>query len=106
MANPPPVAANGKSRASFRCPLHIENDLKILNNPLLGALTGQRIHKIRRPRDARIVRPDVERGNRNNGIIEVEDADEVLCEQEDGVVYGLSAKSVLLDFIAKGRRRV
>jgi hypothetical protein len=70
-------------------------------NPDGSAARG---HKLRRARSPAVITPTIQRGNRNNGIIEVDLSDDdepAPIEQEDGVVYKLSANAIRLDFIAK-----
>jgi hypothetical protein len=105
-ANPPPVSTDGKTRAFFRCPLHVTNDLLLIGNPALAFQnpdgSAQRGHRLRRPRSPTIITPAIERGNQNNGNIMVYDNEEdEPVRQEDGVVYNLSSNSIKLDFIAR-----
>jgi hypothetical protein len=51
---------------------------------------------------ARVVSPEFHRGNRNNGIIEV-DLDDEEPVQEDGIIYKLSSTAIQLDFLAKAK---
>jgi hypothetical protein len=106
MANPPPVSLASRTRPFFRCPLHIQNDLRLIGDPRLAFTkpdgSALRSYKLRKPRVARLVSPEFHRGNKNNGLIEVEvdDEDQV---QEDGIVYKLSSTAIQLDFLAKAK---
>jgi hypothetical protein len=103
LANPPPVSTDGKTKRYWRCPLHVENDLELLGDRLLNE--GEtRNHRIRKVKNPTVVKPDIQRGNVNNGVIEVLNADEELAP-EDGVVYALNAKAVVLDFCERAKRR-
>lgn len=62
---------------------------------------GERGHKIRKLRKARIIKPLIQRGNKNNGFIEVEFEDEEEAVQEDEVIYKLNAKAIQMDFLEK-----
>jgi hypothetical protein len=123
LANPPSVAPNGKSRAYFRCPLHVSIDIRLMNNALLTAgedfdrhvklaqnaddlrrpVERTRVHKLRYPKHPHVVKPAIERGNKNNGNIEVYGLDDLT--QEDDVMYELSAKAVAMDFITRAKRQ-
>lgn len=65
-------------------------------------------HKVRRPKNAKIVVPALRRGFVNNGLIEITDdssADEQDEEETpDGVVFKLPASGVKLDFIDRVKR--
>jgi PHD-finger len=106
-ANPPKLFANGKSRAFFRCPLHVENDLRLIGNPQMAFRnpdgTAVRGHKLRQPRSASVYTPVVQRGHRNNGIIDVE-LDEDEFQQEDNTIPKLSERAITLDFIGKAKK--
>jgi hypothetical protein len=104
-ANPPAVSHVNRTRAFFRCPLHAENDMRMIGNPRLAYSepggVGERGHKLRKMKKARVIKPLIQRGNKNNGFIEVELEDEEPTVQEDGVVYKLSETAVKLDFLEK-----
>jgi hypothetical protein len=104
-ANPPSVNNINRTRAFFRCPLHAENDMRLIGNPRLAFAEqdglGSRGHKLRKMKRARVIKPIIQRGNRNNGYIEVELEEEEPIAQEDGVVYKLSETAVKLDFLEK-----
>jgi hypothetical protein len=121
--NPPRVKAppkpeagktNNFSRPYFRCPLHVANHLDVVGDPRVPDPVHKddrtssrdyiRVHRRRTPRDPRMVSPGIIRGNRNNGIIDVDlDSDEDEVAQEDGVRYKLSARQVFKDFVAKAK---
>lgn len=106
-ANPPAVAQNGRTRGIFRCPLHVTQDLRLIGNPAFAYTkpdgSAVRGHKLRRPKQPRVIKPAIGRGLRNNGVVEVEleEPEEVTIQQEDGVVYRLTEQSIKLDFIER-----
>jgi len=68
-----------------------------------------RSHRVRRPKNARIVDANIKRGHINNGLIEVATDSEDDIEIEDlddgdGYVTRLPAHGIKLDFIAKAKR--
>lgn len=94
------------------CPLHIDHDLRNLD-PVDG--DGARIdgaartHRVRRPKNPRILDTALRRGFANNGLIEVADESEdegVLTDEEGphGAVYRVPARGIKLDFIDKAKR--
>ncbi|KAI9832674.1 MAG: hypothetical protein M1819_004259 [Sarea resinae] len=115
MANPPPRAPNGKNRHRWMCPNHIDHelltlDLSVRESIQNGTASGiGRTHKVRRPKNARIVDTALRRGFVNNGLIEIEndessEAEEFHDQEEFGVVYRLPELGVKLDFIDKIKR--
>ena len=106
-ANPPKTSTNGKTRAYFRCPLHIENDLRLIGNPQLAFRnpdgSAERGHKLRQPRNPTIYTPVLQRGHINNGVIEV-DLDEDSEEPESNSVPKLHERAITLDFIEKAKK--
>ncbi|KAI9809548.1 MAG: hypothetical protein M1827_006783 [Pycnora praestabilis] len=114
MANPPPKGLNGKPKHSWMCPNHVEHELQNLDpsqRPLStshGANGIGKFHKIRRPKNARIVDTALRRGFTNNGLIEIENEeseDEQFVDRESyGVVYRLPEKGIKLDFIDRAKR--
>ena len=112
MANPPPRGNNGRPRNSWMCPNHIDQELQALES---SVQTSARIqpsnggtHKVRRPKNARIVDTALRRGFVNNGLIEIENEptdDEDDVEKEAfGVVYRVPERGVKLDFIDRVKR--
>ena len=120
LANPPvrldllkPRHDMSKPRYSWMCPNHIDAELLAISTETKAIAEtqagGARMHKIRRPKNARIVDTALRRGFRNNGIIEIEneptDDDEEEMEREEfGVVYRLPERGIKLDFIDRVKR--
>jgi len=99
-----PLPGKAHLRPVFRCPLHVENDLVLIGSQLASDLAGGprvRVHKIRKPREARVVRPVMQRYNRNNGDIVVAIEDDGPFGQEDGVRYELTDKAIWEQFLDK-----
>lgn len=77
------------------CPAHVDHFLD--ENAPLG-------HRFRKVKGAQVVKPLYSRGNRNNGVIEVEDSgEEDASGWNDVRLYGrvlrLPARGIKLDFI-------
>jgi hypothetical protein len=108
-ANPPKISTNGKTRAYFRCPLHVDNDLRLIGNPQMAFKkpdgTAVRGHKLRQPRAPSVFSPVIQRGHRNNGVIEVE-LEQDDFDQEENSVPKLHERAIVLDFVEKARRCV
>jgi hypothetical protein len=114
MANPPPRAANGKPKNNWMCPNHIDHELLAIGPSV--AVNGQtcngslRTHKVRRPKNAKIVDTHLRRGFVNNGLIEIENEPsdtedgQFFDKNHFGIVYRLPERGIKLDFIAKVRR--
>lgn len=85
------------------CPNHVDQELLTSKHSGIG-----RIHKVRRPKNARIVDTALRRGFQNNGIIEIENdpTDDEIETQEEGssVVFRLSERGIKLDFIDRVKR--
>jgi len=114
MANPPPRGSNGKPKNNWMCPNHIDHELLALDHPVrkysrVSGING-RTHKVRRPKNARVVNTALRRGFKNNGLIEIEnessgsDEDDFYQMQEFGNVYRLPERGIKLDFIDKVHR--
>ncbi|KAI4259273.1 MAG: hypothetical protein LQ352_000813 [Teloschistes flavicans] len=93
----PPLASAPKrfGKGTWKCPNHIDSEVALPRS------ASGRKYKVRRPKDPRVVEPAIQRGIKNNGIIEVEDE---ISEEEDqppGTIFRLSAKAIQLDFISK-----
>lgn len=105
LAVPPRRRIGDKPNATWRCPLHIENDLRSLNDgdgSLLGRQPRHRMPKNPIPRDVSMTR-----GFRNNGVIDVElmKDDERIDEVEmPGTIYRLPERGIRLDFLDRVRR--
>ena len=115
MANPPPRGPNGKPRYNWMCPNHVDHELLALDPSVraysrMGSCNGGlRTHKVRRPKNARIMDTALRRGFVNNGLIEVEnepsDNEEDFVDTEHyGTVYRLPERGIKLDFIDKIKR--
>lgn len=102
----PPRRRNGdKPNATWRCPLHVENDLRNLASRDESAL--ERVPRHRMPKDPIIRDVSVPRGFKNDGIIEVElmKDDERIEEVEMlGTIFRLPEKGIRLDFLDRVRR--
>ena len=93
------------------CPLHADHELRKMDTSLLSqSRTGRKVH-IRRPRNAKVTESAMQRGFRNNGVIDIVDDesdsdDEFFDEdgQDSSVVYKLPASGIKLDFIDKIKR--
>ena len=99
MANPPAL-----NRPSHRwmCPAHVDQELLSIGH-------SGRLHKVRRPKNAKVVNTFLHRGFKNNGIIEIENElsdSENELEVDDSVVYRVSERGLKLDFIDRVKRQV
>ncbi|KAI9864136.1 MAG: hypothetical protein M1813_003453 [Trichoglossum hirsutum] len=115
LANPPPRAPNGKPKHNWMCPNHVDHELLAVDpsvkayGRLQSCNGGLRTHKVRRPKNARIIDTHLRRGFANNGLIEIEndpsdDEEHQFFQQNHfGIVYRLPEKGIKLDFIAKVR---
>jgi len=114
MANPPVRGSGAKPKHSWMCPNHVEHELAALDSSVMTSsrlqiLKGNgRTHKVRRPKNAKIVDTALRRGFVNNGLVEIENEasdDEAFFEREQlGVVYRLPERGVKLDFIDRVKR--
>jgi hypothetical protein len=112
MANPPPRDPSGKYRQPWMCPNHVQNELlgrdPTITKPTRLTLPDGRHHKIRRPKNAKIVDVALRRGFKNNGVIEIdnEPSDDEGFEdtQHYGKIYRLPEKGIKLDFISKVKK--
>jgi hypothetical protein len=66
---------------------------------------GFRGHKLRPVANPAVYTPVIQRGHRNNGLIEVELEEEIEA-QENGAIPKLKERNITLDFIEKARRFV
>ncbi|KAI9826312.1 MAG: hypothetical protein M1832_000229 [Thelocarpon impressellum] len=112
MANPPPRQANGKQRHNWMCPNHVDHELLALDSTARAYARkgscngGVRTHKVRRPKNARIMDTALRRGFVNNGLVEIENEpseaeDEFADMAYYGAVYRLPERGIKLDFIDK-----
>ena len=102
LANPPRRDPQNRPKYSWMCPAHVDQDL-------LSAGRAGRTHKMRRPKNAKVVDTHLSRGFRNNGMIEIDnedDKDDQPEPDEDGTVYRVTERSVKLDFIDRVKRYV
>lgn len=113
MANPPPKGNNGRPRHSWMCPNHVDAELKALDSSVKTSRrvdTGDaKTHKIRRPKNARIVDTALRRGFINNGLIEIENEasdDDKMEDEGVGIIYRVPEKGIKLDFIDRVKRYV
>ncbi|CAK3901221.1 Curved DNA-binding [Lecanosticta acicola] len=104
LANPPALNQNGKKVHDWMCPLHADQELRRVD---MMTLSRRTIH-VRKPKKPKVVQTAMQRGFRNNGIIEVaeEETDDSESEfydqeEEDGIVHKLPEKGIKLDFIDK-----
>lgn len=102
-ANPPVrQPLDGRPRPLWRCPAHATNDKA-------GYSESRSFHKIRRPRNAKVMDTLLSRGLKNNGNIEIENdpsdiEDDMDMYNDDGSIYRVTEKSVKLDFIERINR--
>ena len=115
LANPPARGPEGRKVHDWMCPLHADHELRKVDTSLLNPPNlARRVH-IRRPRNAKVVETSLNRGFRNNGVIDVveddsDDTDSEFFEEEashdDSIIYRLPATGIKLDFIDKVKRYV
>lgn len=97
----PPLANPPHPSRQWRCPLHV-NDLLVELPSALGPA-----HRFRRIKGTTAIKPDIARGTKNNGHIEVDldstdDEDEGFFDRKEfGHVYKLPEEGIKLDFISK-----
>jgi hypothetical protein len=119
LANPPHINLESSHRDAWRCPRHIEHDLRsgyVVQNDLnhtSDAPVTRLGRKVRKPRKPEIVQPTFSRGMRNNGLIEIindsgDDTDGegnyVFGTEEKDVnsqVFRIPEKGLMLDFLFK-----
>jgi hypothetical protein len=107
----PPRRRKDNPNSTWRCPLHIENDLATRDRQEL-ATPGElgRMPRLRRPKHAIPYDVDLTRGYKNNGLIDIElmKEDEPNIEEVDrmGTVVRLPEKGIRLDFIDRVKRQV
>ncbi|KAF2687704.1 hypothetical protein K458DRAFT_440516 [Lentithecium fluviatile CBS 122367] len=124
LANPPHINLESSHRDAWKCPRHIDHDLKsgyVAQNDLNEAQDallpdapvarlGRKVRKLRHPH---IVEPTFKRGMRNNGLIEIINDPDDDTDGEGNYVYGseekdansqvfrVPEKGIVLDFIDK-----
>ena len=111
LAVPPRRRAGDKPSASWRCPLHIDQDLLSISRQAEKAPGDLgRIPKPRKPKNAIPLDIATARGFRNNGVIEVElmkdqpDLDKMKEVQMNGRVYRVPEMGIRLDFIDRVKK--
>jgi len=124
LANPPHISVDSSQRDAWRCPRHIEHDLRsgqLFQNDLNGdvemadAAPAARVaRKIRKRKHPKIIEPTFSRGMRNNGLIELINDPDDDTDGEGNYVFGpddpkdlnskvfrVPEKGVILDFVSK-----
>ena len=115
LANPPARGPEGRKVHDWMCPLHADHELRKVDTSLLDPRNlARRVH-IRRPRNAKVIETSLNRGFRNNGVIDIveDDSDDTESEfyeeeasHDDSIIYRLPATGIKLDFIDKVKRFV
>ena len=104
MANPP-AGKDGRPPPAWKCPCHVDTEYLNASRKAHEGATGQRVIKIRRARNARVVdarKHSLHTLHRNNGIIEIElepSEDEADSPINANVVQRMTEEGVKLDFI-------
>lgn len=127
MANPPHINLESAQRDAWRCPRHIEHDLRsgnVVQNDLNDAqdrvmMDAPRLgRKVRKPRHPQVVQPTFSRGMRNNGLVDIINDPDDDTDGEGNYVFGndekdfnshiyrIPEKGLVLDFIDKVKRYV
>ncbi|KAI0579210.1 zinc finger phd-type protein [Pyrenophora tritici-repentis] len=127
LANPPHISLEASQRDAWRCPRHIENDLRsglLLQNDLNSndqdAEMADAAPVTRIPRKVRVlkkpeyVEPTFSRGMRNNGLIDIMNDSDDDTDGEGNYVFGendpkdvnskifrVPEKGLILDFVSK-----
>ncbi|CAI6334970.1 unnamed protein product [Periconia digitata] len=122
LANPPHINLESAQRDAWRCPRHIEHDLRsgsVVQNDLDDAqdcvmMDAPRLgRKVRKPRHPQVVQPTFSRGMRNNGLIDIINDPDDDTDGEGNYVFGndekdfnshvyrIPEKGIVLDFIDK-----
>jgi hypothetical protein len=128
LANPPHISLEASQRDAWRCPRHIEHDLRsgqLYQNDLNdvdmadAAPVARVARKIRKRKHPKIVEPSFSRGMRNNGLIDIINDSDDDTDGEGNYVFGpddpkdlnskvfrIPEKGVVLDFVSKVKRYV
>ena len=126
LANPPHISLDASQRDAWRCPRHIEHDLRsglLLQNDLnddveMGDDTFNRVpRKIRRRKNPDVVEPTFSRGMRNNGLIDIiNDPDDDTdgegnytgfeFKDVNSKVYRVPERGLITDFLTKVKRYI
>ena len=101
MANPP-AGKDGRPPPPWKCPSHADTEFLNATRKAQEGASGQRVIKLRRPKNARVIDARAYAGLRNNGIIEIElepSDDEGPPPIDANVVQRMTEEGVKLDFI-------
>ncbi|KAF2031062.1 hypothetical protein EK21DRAFT_63993 [Setomelanomma holmii] len=127
LANPPNISLEASQRDAWRCPRHIEQDLRSglllqrdLNDrdddvEMTDAAPVPRVaRKIRKRKNAIVIEPTFSRGMRNNGLIDIINDPDDDTDGEGNYVFGpddpkdlnskvfrVPERGVILDFVSK-----
>ena len=128
LANPPHISLDAAQRDAWKCPRHIDHDLRsgyLLQNDLNettnndvamvdASLVVRVARKIRKPKNPEVIEHKFSRGMRNNGLIDIinDPADDTDGEgnyvftNEDtrdlnSKIFRIPEKDIVLDFISK-----
>jgi hypothetical protein len=129
LANPPHISLEASQRDAWRCPRHIEHDLRsgqLYQNDLnelddvemVDAAPVARVaRKVRKRKHPKVVEPSFSRGMRNNGLIDIINNPDDDTDGEGNYVFGpddpkdlnskvfrIPEKGVILDFVSKVKR--
>jgi hypothetical protein len=133
LANPPHIGIEASQRDAWRCPRHIEHDLRsgLLLQHDLNELDDDDVEmadaepvariarKVRKRKHPKVIEPSFSRGMRNNGLIEIINDPDDDTDGEGNYVFGpddpkdlnskvfrVPEKGVILDFVSKVKRFV
>ncbi|KAF2722328.1 hypothetical protein K431DRAFT_302694 [Polychaeton citri CBS 116435] len=106
LANAPARTFEGRKLHDWMCPLHVDHEMRKVDTEMLRP--RRKVH-VRRPRNAKIIDTSLNRGFRNNGVVDIQigSSDESDSEfydsedQEEGIVYRMPSRGIKLDFIDK-----
>ena len=111
LAVPPRRRAGDKPGATWRCPLHADQDLLSISRQAEKAPGDLgRVPKTRKPRNAIPLDVDTARSFRNNGVIDIEfmpdqpDPDKLKELQMNGKIYRVPEMGIRLDFIDRVKK--
>lgn len=132
LANPPHIGIDASQRDAWRCPRHIEHDLRsglLLQHDLNDLDTdvdmadaeplARVARKVRKRKHPKVIEPTFSRGMRNNGLIEIINDPDDDTDGEGNYVFGpddpkdlnskvfcIPERGVILDFVSKIKRFV
>jgi hypothetical protein len=107
----PPRRRKDNPSSTWRCPLHIENELATRDRQELAA-PGElgRMPRLRRPKNAIPYGIGLTRGYKNNGLIDIElmkdEEPDIVEVDRMGTVVRLPERGIRLDFIDRVKRQV